>query len=82
MYTIIMRIKLTKWGNSLGIRLPKIFALQIGMTAGGEVEVDMRDDGIIISKPKESLDEMLRSITPDMLHGESDTGDAVGDEAW
>jgi antitoxin MazE len=43
MYNSTMRIRLTKWGNSLGIRLPKIFAVEMGMRSGDEIQVDIRD---------------------------------------
>lgn len=31
---------------------------------------------------KYTLEELLRGITPENLHGEWDTGPAVGEEAW
>lgn len=33
-------------------------------------------------QPKYTLDDLLADITPDNLHHEIDTGDAVGNEAW
>jgi antitoxin MazE len=34
-----MRVKLAKWGNSLGVRIPKAVAEAIGLKAGMEIEV-------------------------------------------
>lgn len=82
MYNFDMRIHLTKWGNSLGIRLPKIFAVQMGVDTESEVEIEVHKGAIVISKPKESLSALLKTLTPDMLHGETGTGDAVGKEVW
>lgn len=82
MYNPDMKTRIQKWGNSLGIRLPKVFAVHMGMEAGANVDVQLDDDRIVISKSGESLDALLSSITPDMLHGETDTGDAVGNEIW
>jgi antitoxin MazE len=81
MYNYLMRIKLTKWGNSLGIRLPKVFAIQMGIENGGEVDIEVQNNSIIISHAR-SLDALLDQITPDMLHGEVDTGASIGKEIW
>lgn len=82
MYNIVMRVRLTKWGNSWGIRLPKIFAMHIGMQDGGELEMDVRKHSIVLSNPEFSLAVLLEQATPATLHGESDTGDVVGKEVW
>ena len=37
-----MATKIQKWGNSLGVRIPKALAEQLGLTAGTRVEVSMR----------------------------------------
>ena len=34
-----MKVKIAKWGNSLGLRLPKAAVAEIGLKAGSEVEV-------------------------------------------
>jgi antitoxin MazE len=34
-----MKVKIAKWGNSLGLRLPKAAADAAGLTAGAEVDV-------------------------------------------
>lgn len=81
MYNYAMRIRLTKWGNSLGIRLPKVFAVNMGMRPGDAVRMEIRDKSLILSK-EESLEEILAHITPEMLHRETDTGDFQGREVW
>ncbi len=81
MYNLGMRIRLTKWGNSLGIRLPKVFAVQMGFHTGEEVDVELRKNAIVVS-PVETLDALLKLATPETLHGETDTGKAVGNELW
>lgn len=82
MYNYLMRVRLTKWGNSFGIRLPKVFAMHIGMQEGGELEMDVRNDAIVLSNPDHTLKSLLDQITPEMLHRESDTGASVGKEVW
>jgi antitoxin component of MazEF toxin-antitoxin module len=44
-----------------------------------------QDGAIIIEpllNPATELEAMLDTITPEMLHGEFDSGEAVGREAW
>ena len=80
-----MRVKIQKWGNGLGLRIPKSFAKQAGVEAGSEVDLSV-EDGELIIRPRRSprcdLKELLRSITPENVHGEIETGEPVGREAW
>jgi antitoxin MazE len=80
-----MKTKVRKWGNSLALRIPKVLADQISLSAETPVEMTIANDRIIISrlpKPEFTLDELLDGITEDNLHQEIDTGNAVGNEAW
>ncbi|NOS68120.1 MAG: AbrB/MazE/SpoVT family DNA-binding domain-containing protein [Candidatus Peribacteraceae bacterium] len=76
-----MRIRLTKWGNSLGIRLPKVFAVQMGLRMGEEVDLELRKNALVVS-PVDTLDALLERITPENVHAEIDTGKPVGKEIW
>ena len=38
-----MQTKVQKWGNSLGLRIPKSFAEQAGVEAGSEVDLSVED---------------------------------------
>ena len=44
-------IKICKWGNSLGLRLPKETAANAGLLAGSRVTVRLLDNGSIIVTP-------------------------------
>ena len=81
MYNFRMRIRLVKWGNSLGLRLPKIFAVQMGLETGGEVDVQVQKNSIVVS-PVETLDALLDRITPENIHPETDWGKPLGKEIW
>ncbi|GIO64119.1 AbrB/MazE/SpoVT family DNA-binding domain-containing protein [Paenibacillus cineris] len=71
-----------KWGNSLGIRIPKSLALKVGLEEGSEVDLDV-ENGHLIIKPKSfSLEELLTQVTPENIHKEISTGDPEGKEAW
>ena len=45
-----MITRLTKWGNSKGIRLPKPFIVSMGLKTNDIVDVVMEDDRIIVQK--------------------------------
>jgi len=80
-----MRTKVVKWGNSLGLRIPKSFAEEVQVSEGVEVDLSLEDDHLVIRVvPQASLilEDLLAEITDDNLHGEVDTGDPVGGENW
>ncbi|AFY50992.1 growth regulator [Nostoc sp. PCC 7524] len=80
-----MAATVAKWGNSLAIRIPQNLAKEIHLTEGVEVELAVIDGSLVI-KPKTrkrySLDELIDAITPENVHGEIDSGIAVGNEVW
>lgn len=69
-----------KWGNSLGIRIPKEAADRIGIEQGSEIELSvLGHENIITLKPKKirkkyTLEELISQITPENRHGEIDFG--------
>lgn len=76
--------QLSKWGNSLGLRLPKSVAREVQLDAGDTVQVSV-DNGTIVIRPSRrrySLNELVRRITPKNRHDESDWGAPLGDEVW
>jgi antitoxin MazE len=80
-----MRTKVLKWGNSLGLRIPKAFAEDIRVADGTPVEMTMVDGQLIVRVAEDrewSLDELLSGVSPDNLHAEADTGGPVGGESW
>ncbi|EKU97920.1 growth regulator [Leptolyngbya sp. PCC 7375] len=81
---IMITQKVSTWGNSLGIRLPQAITLQLGLKEGTLLALTVKDDQIILSptKPKYSLDDLLREATPDQQHDEFDWGEPVGEESW
>lgn len=69
-----------KWGNSLGIRVPKPLALKVGIREGSAVDLDVKDGHLVIKPKSATLDEMLSQVTPDNLHKEVSTGEPQGRE--
>ena len=76
-----MQAHITKWGNSLGVRIPRVLADKIGFYAGTAVDLSIRDHHIIISKGY-SLDSMLKDVKAENLHQEISEGPSRGKESW
>ncbi len=76
-----MKTSVTKWGNSLGLRIPKAFAEQAGIVEG-ELEMQLEGDKIILQKPKFTLESLVAGITPENKHDVVDFGEPVGKEVW
>ncbi len=80
-----MQTKITKWGNSLALRIPKSFASNANLKQNELVDLSIEKEKIIISPIYEkeySLKELLDKVTEGNLHGEFDTGEPVGKEIW
>ena len=80
-----MRTKVQKWGNSLAIRIPKLFAQNIRLRNNDSVELLLKKGNLIISPiidEEYTLEELLSGVTVDNVHNEIDTGKPVGKEVW
>jgi len=80
-----VQTRIQKWGNSLGLRIPKAFAEQAGVEAGSEVDLSLEDGDLIVRptrEPRYKLATLVRGITNDNVHDEVETGTAVGREVW
>ena len=79
-----MRAKLQKWGNGLGLRVPKAAAQRARLCAGSEVELTIENGRLVITPVGEdlSLEEMLDRVMDENRHGLIDWGPSVGKEAW
>lgn len=77
-----MEVFVKKWGNSLGIRIPKIIANDLSLKDGLKVEIKDIDGSIIISPINNELNELLDKITPENIHSEIQSGQSTGNEIW
>lgn len=75
-------MQVTRWGNSLGIRIPRPLAEKIGLTEGAVVDFEIDNDALIIRRKQYSLEMLLNQVTPENVHHEIDTGSPVGREIW
>ncbi len=76
-----MQTTISKWGNSLALRLPRHVADEMRLVEGATVNVQVEDGVIRVtpSRPKFKLADLLAGEKPS---GEHDWGQAKGEEAW
>ncbi len=80
-----MRVRIQKWGNSLALRIPKAFAVEVHLTPDSPVDVSVVDGKLVVEPVTEAtlnLDHLLAGVTEQNLHGEVETGPATGTEIW
>jgi len=79
-----MQTKVQKWGNSLGVRIPRSLAKEARVQAGSTVDISVEEGSLRIlpARPRYSLRALLRRVTARNLHGEMGTGAPVGRENW
>ncbi len=80
---ITMRVKLVKWGNSYGIRIPKKVLEELDLKGEDALELRVESGKIVlIPKKKYTLEDLVSQITPENLHTEVDWGRNMGNEEW
>lgn len=80
-----MRTHVQKWGNSLALRIPKVFVSEAHLEQNALVEITLIDGKLVIAPVQEQhiqLESLLARITEHNLHREVDTGAPVGNEVW
>jgi len=75
-----MQVQISKWGNSLGLRLPRALAEQIGVGEGQKVEISADGARLIIDpvKPAYVLSDLLVNMTPEAMREAFDWGKDAG----
>lgn len=76
-----MKTTVTKWGNSIGIRIPSVFAKQAGVSDGDKINMMIRNKTIVIEKT-EALKDLLKKVDNSNIHAETDWGHKKGKELW
>jgi antitoxin MazE len=78
-----MTTKIQKWGNSLGIRLPKAVFESGQFSLGSVVVLNQKGSEIILKAVKQnklSLKDIMKNISPEKFHPLTDFGLDVGKE--
>lgn len=72
----------TRWGNSLAIRLPKHIAAELALKEDSPVELTIEGGRLVLTptRPQYDLGELVAGIKPSNLHAETDWGEPVGKE--
>ena len=83
----IMKVKLAKWGNSLGLRLPKAAVEAMGLKPGAEVDVTVEGRNLRVRQPLpikhyrlEDLVAEMKRLGPENEPETVDWGPDVGSE--
>lgn len=77
-----MQVSISRWGNSLGVRIPKDIAGRLRLVEGDRVEITASGDQIVITRrrPHYRLEDLLVGMMPGDLHDAFDWGPDVGRE--
>jgi antitoxin MazE len=76
---------ISKWGNSLAVRIPLAIARQASIGEGDCVSLTLNRGGGIVVRPsrrKYELSDLVAKITPKNRHRETKWGPAQGEESW
>ena len=80
-----MLTKVQKWGNSLGLRIPKSFAEEAAVEEGSTVDLSVRNGQLVVRpvrRRKYALRDLLARVNKGNLHAEIPTGEPQGRESW
>jgi antitoxin MazE len=79
-----METKIQRWGNSLGVRIPRSMAIDAQVEAGSTVDVTLRDGALVLRPVRPKLDarDLVKAITARNMHDAIDMGDTTGREVW
>ena len=76
---------ISKWGNSLAVRIPLAIAKEASLGEGDRVTLALDGSGGITLRPKRrkyELSELVSRITPKNRHRETEWGSPLGEESW
>lgn len=77
-----MQTTIQSWGNSLGVRIPSLYAKKLKLHKGESITFELEKNQIILKKNKNSLDELVNQISEENLHGETTVNEVIGNEIW
>jgi antitoxin MazE len=80
-----MSVTLHRWGNSVGLRLPKPLLERLGLKEGSEVDIRIEGNRLVVEPTRRrryTMAELLEGMTPDNRPEEVDWGPPVGREVW
>ena len=83
----MQQVHITKWGNSLGFRIPRGIAESMNIRAGDTLELSPAEDGHLVKKAapfdkRYALADILDSFPSADAHAAIDFGNSQGEEVW
>jgi antitoxin MazE len=78
-----VQLRISKWGNSLGLRVPREIAARAGVREGERVEMEGFADGRIVITPSRrrfTIEELVVGMTPersDLMEDDWPMGDEL-----
>ena len=80
-----MEVRLQKWGNSMGIRIPSSLLKSLDLNLNDKIDIKEEENKIIISKSKKdkiSLEELFKDYNGGKLENDFEWDEPVGNELW
>lgn len=81
-----MTTTIQKWGNSQGVRIPKILLDSINWSENEEVSINIEEDKLVIEKAKtqnrKNIKELFKDYKGEYKPKEIDWGEPEGEETW
>lgn len=77
-----VQLRVSRWGNSLGVRVPRDVAARAGIQEGARVDMEAYPDGRIVITPSRrrfTIEELVEGMTPEPSEFMEDDW-PVGDE--
>ena len=83
----MQHVQISKWGNSLGFRIPRGIADSLDIRAGDTLELTPAEDGLLLKKVQPAgkryiLNDILDSFASSSMCSEVDFGKRQGEEIW
>ena len=81
-----MTTTIQKWGNSQGVRIPKIILDSVNWSENEQIVINVEDGKLVMEKAKEhkrkNIKELFEGYKGDYEPIEIDWGEAKGEEIW
>ena len=77
--------QLSKWGNSLAVRIPQAVIKEARLAEGDKVSLEVAVDGSIVlrsARRRYALSQLVSKISRKNRHRETDWGKPAGRESW
>lgn len=75
-----MEATLSKWGNSLAIRIPNFILKKLNLVENSHMNIDVVAGKIVLSKQKNRLETLCSAITEENLNIDDSFDDTKGNE--